>query len=157
MLPLMGPIWVPHGTHMVWLLIFKVWIMEPWSGEFKLNAYVSHPELALLLKGWTWWLSRFSIMSAPEQGEPFSIHTKSALGQQQACIKGGVLLILLHLFLKKPLWGQQLNCQGDKMKQHSVDSKGLERHTPWRRAQQPTPVFLPGESHGQRSLVSYSP
>ena len=24
---------------------------------------------------------------------------------------------------------------------------------PWRRAQQPTPVFLPGESHGQRSLV----
>ena len=27
----------------------------------------------------------------------------------------------------------------------------------WRRAQQPTPVFLPGESHGQRSLVGYSP
>ena len=24
---------------------------------------------------------------------------------------------------------------------------------PWRRAQQPTPVFLPGESHGQRSLA----
>ena len=23
---------------------------------------------------------------------------------------------------------------------------------PWRRAWQPTPVFLPGESHGQRSL-----
>ena len=28
---------------------------------------------------------------------------------------------------------------------------------PWRRAQQPTPVFLPGESHGQRILVGYSP
>ena len=28
---------------------------------------------------------------------------------------------------------------------------------PWRRAQQPTPVFLHGESHGQRSLVGYSP
>ena len=25
---------------------------------------------------------------------------------------------------------------------------------PWRRAQQPTPIFLPGESHGQRSLVA---
>ena len=24
-------------------------------------------------------------------------------------------------------------------------------------AQQPTPVFLPGEFHGQRSLVGYSP
>ena len=28
---------------------------------------------------------------------------------------------------------------------------------PWRRAQQPPPVFLPGESHGQRSLAGYSP
>ena len=30
------------------------------------------------------------------------------------------------------------------------------RKTPWRRAQQPTPVFLPGKSHGQRSLAGYS-
>ena len=28
---------------------------------------------------------------------------------------------------------------------------------PWRRVWQPTPVFLLGESHGQRSLVGYSP
>ena len=28
---------------------------------------------------------------------------------------------------------------------------------PWRRAWQPTPVFLPGESLGWRSLVGYSP
>ena len=28
---------------------------------------------------------------------------------------------------------------------------------PWRRSWQPTPVFLPGESHRQRSLASYSP
>ena len=28
---------------------------------------------------------------------------------------------------------------------------------PWRRKQQPTPVFLPGKSHGQRTLVGYSP
>ena len=27
----------------------------------------------------------------------------------------------------------------------------------WRRAWQPTPVFLPGESHGQRSLMGYNP
>ena len=31
------------------------------------------------------------------------------------------------------------------------------RRIPWRRAWQPTPVFLPGEPHGQRSLVGYSP
>ena len=28
---------------------------------------------------------------------------------------------------------------------------------PWRRKWQPTPVFLPGKSHGQTSLVGYSP
>ena len=28
---------------------------------------------------------------------------------------------------------------------------------PWRSAQQPTAVFLARESHGQRSLVGYSP
>ena len=27
----------------------------------------------------------------------------------------------------------------------------------WGRKWQPTPVFLPGESHGQRSLVGYNP
>ena len=31
------------------------------------------------------------------------------------------------------------------------------RKIPWRRAWQPTPVFLPGEFHGQRGLVGYSP
>ena len=28
---------------------------------------------------------------------------------------------------------------------------------PWRRAWQCIPVFLPGESHGQRNLMAYSP
>ena len=28
---------------------------------------------------------------------------------------------------------------------------------PWRRAYQPTPLFLPGKSLGKRSLVGYSP
>ena len=31
------------------------------------------------------------------------------------------------------------------------------RKFPWRRKWQPTLVFLPGESHGQRSLEGYSP
>ena len=31
------------------------------------------------------------------------------------------------------------------------------RKIPWRRAWRPTPVFLPGEFHGQRSLVGYNP
>jgi len=31
------------------------------------------------------------------------------------------------------------------------------RKVPWRRKWQPTPVFLPGKSHGQKSLTGYSP
>ena len=31
------------------------------------------------------------------------------------------------------------------------------RKIPWKRKWQPSPVFLPGKSHGQRSLVGYSP
>ena len=31
------------------------------------------------------------------------------------------------------------------------------RKIPWRKEWLPTPVFLPGETHGQRSLVGYSP
>ena len=33
----------------------------------------------------------------------------------------------------------------------------LGQKIPWRREWQPTPVFLPAESHGQRSLEGYSP
>ena len=36
-----------------------------------------------------------------------------------------------------------------------VQSLGWE--DPWRRERLPTPVFQPGESHGQRSLTGYSP
>ena len=35
--------------------------------------------------------------------------------------------------------------------------RSLGRKIPWRRKQQPTPVFMPGKSHGPRSLVGYSP
>ena len=31
------------------------------------------------------------------------------------------------------------------------------RNIPWRRKWSPTPVFLPGKSHGHRCLVGYSP
>ena len=39
------------------------------------------------------------------------------------------------------------------MRETWVQSLGWEN--PWRRAQQPIPLLLPGEFHGQRSLVGY--
>ena len=46
-------------------------------------------------------------------------------------------------------------CQCRRHKRYGFDP--WVRKIPWRRTWQPTPVFLPGESHGQRKLVGYSP
>ena len=50
--------------------------------------------------------------------------------------------------------GKKPTCQCRKQ-ETLVQSLGPE--ISWRRKWQPTPVFLPGESHGQKSLASYSP
>ena len=35
--------------------------------------------------------------------------------------------------------------------------QSLGQEYPWRKECQPTPVFLPGKSHGQKSLFGYNP
>ena len=51
--------------------------------------------------------------------------------------------------------GKEPACQCRRHKRCGLDPQVGK--IPWRRTWQPTPVFLPGESHGQRSLVSYDP
>ena len=51
--------------------------------------------------------------------------------------------------------GKESICQQRRSKRPEFDP--WVGKIPWRRAWQPTPVFLPGEYHGQRSLVGYSP
>jgi len=48
--------------------------------------------------------------------------------------------------------GKESTCQCRRCRFHPCVGK-----IPWRRKWQPTPVFLPGKSHRQRSLVGYSP
>ena len=50
--------------------------------------------------------------------------------------------------------GREPTCQCRKHKRHDCDP---QVKIPWRRAWQPTPVFLLEESLGQRSLEGYSP
>ena len=38
-----------------------------------------------------------------------------------------------------------------------TEVRSLSQEDPWSRKWPPTPLFLPGESHGRRSLVGYSP
>ena len=56
-----------------------------------------------------------------------------------------------------PGWlnGKEHACQRRRQSRHGFDP--WLRKMPWRRAWQPTPVFLPGESHGHGSLKGYSP
>ena len=51
--------------------------------------------------------------------------------------------------------GKEPTCQCRRCKRHGFDP--WVGKIPWRRAWQPTPVFLPGESHEQRNLRGYSP
>ena len=50
---------------------------------------------------------------------------------------------------------KNLSANAGKSQRHRLDP--WVGKMPWRRKWQPTPVFLPGESHGQRSLAGYSP
>ena len=51
--------------------------------------------------------------------------------------------------------GKEPACQCKRDKRWGFDPRVGK--IPWRRPWQPTPVFLPGESHGQRTLVGNSP
>ena len=61
----------------------------------------------------------------------------------------------------KILWTEEpggLQSMGSLLVRHDWEtSLSLFTFMPWRRKWQPTPVFLPGESHGWRSLVGCSP
>ena len=65
---------------------------------------------------------------------------------------------IFHIIVKKelPRWnsgkGSSCNAEGAG----DMSSNPWVRKIPWR-TWQPTPVFLPGKSHGQRSLGGYSP
>ena len=50
---------------------------------------------------------------------------------------------------------KNLPANAGDIKRHAFDP--WVRKNPWRREWLPTPVFLPKESHGQRSLAGYSP
>ena len=67
------------------------------------------------------------------------------------------LLVNLHFTKGFPggTSGKELACQCRRCKRHGLDP--WVGKIPQRRKWQPTPVLLPGKSHGQRSSVGYSP
>ena len=64
-------------------------------------------------------------------------------------------LVLLCLYFIEGFPGGSAVKNPSEMQETQVSFLGREE--PWRRSQQHTPVFLPGEPHGQRCLPGYSP
>ena len=98
-----------------------------------------------------------------EKKMKYSITGAGALHQNGAIHRDEVGNQDLLLNLKCPLniWGFPGGASGNESAYQCRRCKWLKfdpwvRKISWRRAWQPTPVFLPGESHRQRSLVGYS-
>ena len=64
-------------------------------------------------------------------------------------------LCMLYLGFLGDSVGKESTCNAGDADRHGFDPQVGK--IPWRRKWQCTPVFLPGESHGQRILVGYSP
>ena len=71
--------------------------------------------------------------------------------------KGKVLCIGLSIITNRHPWSIYAQTVNRLPTMQVTQVQSLSQKIPWRRKWQPTSVFLPGKSHGQRSLVGYSP
>ena len=101
------------------------------------------------LKGSQWFLPCSQIPSDLEYPEA-NLKSQAHLQMSWETVREA-FAVSFHLGFPKAQWVKNLPAmQGPRFNLWA-------RKIPWRMKWQPTPVFLPGESHGQRSLVGYSP
>ena len=62
-----------------------------------------------------------------------------------------------YCYLWASLMAHLVNSPPAMQEMQEMQVGSISRKSPWRRKWQPTPVFLPEKSHGQRSLVGSSP
>jgi len=70
-------------------------------------------------------------------------------------VLGNILLSVENMGLPQWLRGKELTCQYRRHRRYGFDP--WVGKIPWKRKGQLTPVFLPGESHGERNLVGNNP
>ena len=135
------------------------WCWEPLEGDKSLKA-VAHEEGCLLSSAaFLKWMSGAESSIIPTAPGPQNLRL-IATGGYSTCISfHSISLQSLFLWLSKPVYwasqvtsGKEFACQCRRCRFNPWVQK-----IPWRRKWQPTPVFLAGAFHGQRSLVGYSP
>ena len=97
--------------------------------------------------GACWWLSEDMEYDCASKGVATDQHT------HRVCHREGVYFGLLSFPCGSA--GKESTCNAGDIR--DVGWIPWVEKSPWRRERLHTPVFLPGESHGQRSLVGYSP
>ena len=107
------------------------------SGDLGFSQACSFP----ILTGQTLWKVRPS-GHVPTGTSGHTWFTPTCLAERETGFPGGTS-------------GKEPACQCRSHKRRRLDP--WVQKIPWRRKWQPTPGFLPGESHGQRSLAGYSP
>ena len=71
------------------------------------------------------------------------------------CVYIYIYIVYTYIGFPGGAIGKEPTCQCRRHKRRGFDP--WVRKIPWRRVWPPTPVLVPGESHGQRSLAVYSP
>ena len=108
---------------------------------------------------WRLWLSCQMLLDALHTHPPtFCLYNHQRI--PYTLIPGSLPCWSSHAGNRCPPWLVQV--PGGSGKESACQCRRLELNVwvgkiPWRRERQPTPVFLPEERHGQRSLVGYSP
>ena len=95
---------------------------------------------------------QYSCLEIPWKTEPGMLQS---MGSKESDMTEWLMLSCSSTGFPGSASSKEPACQCRRCKRHRFDP--WVRKIPWRRAWLPTPVFLPGESHGWRRLVGYSP
>ena len=124
----------------LWVIIFGLaWINFSFFLGLMVNLIFVHVGICLII-----WQSHQTVLKL----------TSSFHANLIAFLEANTDISLVYIFSWLPWWpsGKEPACQCRRLMFNPWVGK-----IPWRRKWQPTPVFLPGKSHGQRSLAGYSP
>ena len=117
---------------------------------------LSHLETLFFIKShkYSWGISKAETLP-PKNKVPRPYSILFLLRKSMAAKPGIIGYHMALLGVPGDATGKEPTWQCRRHKRHGFDP--WVGKIPWRRSQQPTPVFLPGESHGQKSLAGYSP